>query len=100
MYETPAPEELKKFMVENNLTGADIAAMTGVKPRTARSWIAPKSQKNARDIPWAAWAMVLLLMGKQSKKDIEKSVNKWKAEITGRRLFERANSGRPVKEQL
>jgi hypothetical protein len=98
MYETPTPEELKKFMGSNNLTGADIAALAGVTPRAARRWVEPANQKGSRPIPWAAWGMVLILTGKKTKNDFLKLIDKWKKEKIGRGLFERGNAGRPPKE--
>jgi hypothetical protein len=95
MYETPTPEQLKIFMVENNLTGADIAALTGVKPRAARRWVAPVNQKGAAPIPWAAWVLILLLTGKAKKDDLLKKIEAWKSEQTGRGIFERGRAGRP-----
>jgi hypothetical protein len=101
MYEVPAPDELKKFMFENNLTGADIAALTGVNPRTARRWVAPADQNGAKPIPWSDWALILLLTKKMNIETILKKISEWKAERTkfARPLFERANSGRPIKEK-
>jgi hypothetical protein len=98
MYEIPTPEELKKFMADNNLTGADIAALTGVSPRAARRWVAPVSQKGSRVIPWAAWAMILLLTGKKSIDYFLRVIDKWKKKEAGRGLFERGNAGRPPRE--
>jgi hypothetical protein len=98
MYEIPTPEELKKFMADNNLTGGDIAALTGVSPRAARRWVAPVSQKGSRTIPWAAWAMILLLTGKKSIDYFLKLVDKWKKKEAERGLFERGVAGRPQKE--
>jgi hypothetical protein len=97
MYETPTPEEIKKFMVENNLTGADMAALSGVKPRAARRWVAPADQKGAAPIPWAAWALIQILTGKASKNECLKKISAWKAESVGRKLFERGTAGRPPK---
>lgn len=99
MYETPAPEELKEFMRKNNLTGADIAALAGVTPRAARRWVEPANQKGSRPIPWAAWAMILILTGKKTKQEIVKLVNQWKKEKLGRALYERGAAGRPPKEE-
>ena len=98
MYETPTPEEIKAFMAENNLTGADIAALAGVNPRTARHWVTPPDLKSARAIPWAAWAMILLLTGKKTKDDFLQLIDGWKKEKIGRGLFERGTAGRPPKE--
>lgn len=97
MYETPTPEQLKEFMQKNNLTGADIAALTGVNARTARRWVAPADQKGARPIPWMAWAMIQMLTGKTAKEEFLKLIDQWKAEKIGRGLFERGNAGRPPK---
>jgi len=98
MYETPTPDKLKSFMVDNDLTGADIAALTGVNPRTARRWIAPPDQKGARPIPWSSWALILLLTGKMSVDNLFAMISKWKAETAGRGLFERSKAGRPIKD--
>ena len=82
-------------MAENNLTGADIAALAGVKPRTARCWIQPCNQSGARAIPWAAWAMIQLLTNKKSKDDFLHLINSCKKEAGGRGLFEKGIVGRP-----
>ena len=95
MYEVPAPEELKSFVIENKLTGADIAAMTGVSPRAVRHWLAPAGKGN-RAIPWTAWALILLLTGKIKKTELVKSINQWKKEKTGIALFKHGRPGRPV----
>jgi hypothetical protein len=97
MYEVPSPEEIKKFMVENNLTGVDMAALSGVKPRAARRWVAPADQKGAAPIPWAAWALIQILVGKVSKNEYLKKISAWKTESLGRKLFERGVAGRPPK---
>ena len=100
MYEVPAPEELKSFMLKNNLTGADIAALTGVNPRTARRWVAPADQKGARPIPWSDWILILVLTGKMDIESVLKMISQWKAEKakTMRPLFERSKAGRPIKD--
>jgi hypothetical protein len=98
MYETAKPEELRRFMADNNLTGADLAALTGVNPRTARRWVAPADQKGAIPIPWAAWTIILILTGKKTKDEILQLVDGWKREIKGMGLFERGVAGRPLKE--
>lgn len=101
MYDTPSPEELRAFMIKKNLTGADIAALTGVLPRSARHWVQPENQKGARAIPWAAWAMIQILTGEKSKEDFIELVDKWKKEKIGISLFEKGKRGRrwPEKEQ-
>ena len=98
MYDTPPPEEIRKFMLDNNLTGADVAALTGVKPRAARRWVAPAGQKGACPIPWAAWAIMQIFTGQKTKEDYLTLIDGWKKEEKGRGLFERGAAGRPVKE--
>jgi len=98
MYEIPSSDELRKFMNENNMTGADLAALTGVKPRSARQWVAPPGSKSWRAIPWAAWAILQILTGKITKKDLLKQVDTWKREIKGLGLYERGAAGRPAKD--
>jgi hypothetical protein len=95
MYEIPTPEEFKIFMSENNLTGADVAALTGVNARAARRWVAPHGQKGARDIPWAAWALLQILTRNLEKDDLLKKIGSWKTENFGRAIFERGKAGRP-----
>ena len=97
MYEIPTPEDFKKYMVDNNLTGADISALTGVNSRTARRWIQPVHHKGASPIPWAAWAMIELLTGKKTKEDFLKLIDQWKKDDIGRGLFEKGRGGRPPK---
>ena len=101
MYDTPSPEELRAFMIKKNLTGADIAALSGVAPRSARQWVQAKNTKGARAIPWAAWAIIQILTGEKSKGDYIKLVDEWKKERMGIRLFERGKRGRrpPEDEQ-
>jgi len=85
-------------MQDNNLTGADIAALTGATSRTARRWIQPPDQKGSKKISWASWALILILTGKENRENILTLINQWKADKTGRKLYERSNAGRPVKE--
>jgi hypothetical protein len=97
LYDTPTPDELRQFMIDNSLTGADIAALSGVTPRAARRWVEPLNTKGWRPIPWAAWAMIQILTGKKTKNDIFKMVDGWKRETKGLGLFERGVAGRPPK---
>jgi len=99
MYETPSPEEIRKFMQENELTGADLAALSGVSPRAARRWVEPENQKGRRAIPWAAWMMILILTGKKTKKEVFEMVDNWKRAEKGYGIFERGTAGRPAKEE-
>jgi len=94
-YETPSPEELRKFMLKNNLTGADISALTGVIPRTARYWVSSAKHKYPHFIPWAAWALLQILTGEKTKEDFLSLIDQWKKDEDGRGLRERGIGGRP-----
>jgi hypothetical protein len=97
MYDIPSPEEIRAFMAKNNLSGADVAALTGVAPRAARRWLVAADKKDYHPMPWAAWALMLLLIGDKTKTEILKMINAWKEEKTGRKLYERGAGGRPVR---
>lgn len=99
MYNTPTPEELRGFMNKHNLTGADIAAMSGVDARTARRWVAPAEQKGAKPIPWTVWALIQILTGEKDKAEILQLIDQWKQEKVGIGLFERGKVGRPWPEK-
>ena len=70
------------------------------RPRAARRWVAPIDQKGAAPIPWAAWALIQILTGKQKPDEILKKINEWKKEGIGRGLYERGKAGRPPKSAL
>ena len=98
MYETPTPEELQVFMAENDLTGIDVAALTGAGDRTVWGWLTPKGQKGFRAIPWTAWILLNILLGKTDRRKLLKEIGKWKKEKSGRGLFERGIGGKPRRE--
>ena len=98
MYETPTPEDLRAFYVSNDLTDADLAALTGVSPRTVQSWLIPDGHKKFRSIPWTAWALVNILLGKTDRHKLLKEIDTWKKEQTGRGLLEKGIGGRPRKK--
>jgi hypothetical protein len=95
MYETPSPDELRNFMSEKNLTGADVSALTGVIPRTARYWVSPAKRKYPHIIPWAAWALLQILTGEKTKEEVISLIDQWKKDEVGRGLYERGIGGRP-----
>ena len=97
MHEIPTPESLKQFMQDNNLTGIDVAMLTGVSPRAVRAWVTPSGVKTTRNIPWAAWAMLQMLIGKATKDELLGKIDLWKKEQVGQGLFERGAVGRPAK---
>ena len=99
LYEIPTPEELQSFIIENDLTSADIEAMTGAKPRTVRSWTTPANLKGFHPISWTAWILLNILLGKTDKAKLLKEISKNKKTKTGRSLFERGIGGKPRKQK-
>jgi hypothetical protein len=94
-YETPTPDELQKFLSNKKLTGADLSALTGVIPRTARYWVSSAKRKYPHIIPWAAWALLQILIGEKSKEEILRLIDQWKKDETGHGLYERGIGGCP-----
>jgi hypothetical protein len=45
------------------LTGATVAQITGVTPRTVRKWLAPPEVENHAPMPYAAWRLLLIETG-------------------------------------
>ncbi len=74
MYETPEPEELRKFLRSHDLTGAAAAALLGVEARTVRKWTASKDADNRRRMPWSAWALLLILTEEKTPAQIRKEI--------------------------
>ncbi len=58
-YEAPTPEQVREAF--KGYTGAEIAAMLGVDPRTVRRWMQEDGASGAREIPYAAWRLFLIL---------------------------------------
>lgn len=62
----PTPDELR-FIIDyantvesaKKLTGSELGNLVGVDARTVRRWTAPIDAKNHRDIPYAAWRLLL-----------------------------------------
>lgn len=67
-YRPPDPEEVLAFLRRHQLSAAAAAVIVGVgtqdKPdgRTVRRWYAPKSTRGARQIPYAAWRLLVLTL--------------------------------------
>ena len=53
------PEKLRKFMIKNKFTEADIAIITDVSQRTVRRWLSDINNT----IPYSAWLLLLLMYG-------------------------------------
>jgi len=63
MYSVPSPEELREWIRDHELTVARAGALVGVDARAARRWTAPDTQAGHRAMPWAAWALLRLMVG-------------------------------------
>jgi hypothetical protein len=63
MYSSPNHVQLREFMAEYGLTGADVAKAVGIDSRSVRRWTAPQDQAGARSMPWAAWMLLQLYVG-------------------------------------
>lgn len=77
-----SPDEVKALLRKYRITGSKAARITGVNPRTVRSWQAPTASPSFRPIPESSWKLLLLFTG-------ELDVDDWIAEIeaaTARKL--------------
>ena len=61
----PMPSKLKKFMLRNKYTEADIAIITGVSQRTVRRWLSDTNNT----IPYPAWILLLIMYGELKKEE-------------------------------
>ena len=99
LYEIPTPEELQSFIIANDLTSADIEAMTGARPRTVRAWTTSSDLRGYHPIPWTAWILLNIMLDKTDKSKLLKEISKNKKTKTGRSLFERGIGGKPRKQK-
>lgn len=58
-FEQPTPEQVREAF--EGYTGAEIAEMLGVDPRSVRRWLQEEDASGARAIPYAAWRLFLIL---------------------------------------
>ena len=56
----PTYTDVRALTQQHNLSGAAVARITGVLPRTVRKWLAPPEVANHTAIPYAAWRLLLL----------------------------------------
>ena len=75
MYDLPSPLELREFLKFNNLTGSKAAELIGVDSRTIRKWTA-EGGTNARGMPWAAWALLRIMVGAVSVEQLKEDIKK------------------------
>src|SRR5690625_1310334 len=62
-YERPTYADLRALKDRSGETGGRLAQRVGVDPRTWRKWTAPPEAKNAQQIPYAAWRLLLVELG-------------------------------------
>jgi len=68
-YHPPTPEEVTQLIKLAGWTQAQVAALVGVTGHpqkgstTIRKWCAPTTKKDHRQIPYAAWRLMLLNAG-------------------------------------
>lgn len=63
-YQAPTWEDVRTLMHDINATGSAIASFLDVSPRTVRKWLAPPTVANHAPIPFAAWHLLLVAVGK------------------------------------
>jgi hypothetical protein len=59
----PTHADVRALTQRYKLTGAAVAQLTGVLPRTVRKWLAPPNVANHSPIPYAAWRLLLIEVG-------------------------------------
>jgi hypothetical protein len=63
----PTHLDIRAVTQHYKLTGAAVAQLTGVLPRTVRKWLAPPEVANHAPIPYAAWRLLLIEVGLVSR---------------------------------
>jgi hypothetical protein len=59
----PTHLDVRVITQRYKLTGAAVAQITGVTPRTVRKWLAPPEAENHAPMPYAAWRLLLIETG-------------------------------------
>lgn len=59
----PTHSDVRALTRRYSLTGATVARITGVLPRTVRKWLASPEVTNHTAIPYAAWRLLLIETG-------------------------------------
>src|SRR5690625_5728177 len=62
-YQRPTYQDLRALKDRSGETGGSLAQRLAVDPRTWRKWTAPPEAKNAQQIPYAAWRLLLVERG-------------------------------------
>lgn len=63
-YMPPTWEDVRSIFQEIDATGSELASFLDVSPRTVRKWLAPPTAANHAPIPFAAWHLILVALGK------------------------------------
>lgn len=59
----PTHLDIRAITQRYELSGAAVARITGVVPRTVRKWLAPPEAENHSPMPYAAWRLLLIETG-------------------------------------
>jgi DNA-binding transcriptional regulator YiaG len=62
--------DIRAITQRYELSGAAVARITGVVPRTVRKWLAPPEADNHAPMPYAAWRLLLIETGVVSPRGI------------------------------
>jgi len=76
MCSVPNSETLREWMRTHDLTVAQAGRLVGVDARAARRWTAPDTQVGHRAMPWAAWALLRLMVGAATIDEISAEVDR------------------------
>lgn len=63
-YIPPTWEDVRSITQGIDATGSELASFLDVSPRTVRKWLAPPTAANHAPIPFAAWHLILIALGK------------------------------------
>lgn len=66
----PSPLDIRRTLKESGVTREEAAGMVHVSYRTWHSWSAPEGTNNHRQMPLAAWELLLLKLGKHPTKKL------------------------------
>ena len=61
-YRTPTIDEIRDFQKSHELSGGDIARITGVKNDRVRYWMT-KNPRAWKEIPYSCWRLLLIETG-------------------------------------
>lgn len=73
-YTQPTPAEIRELLRVQELSGSVAANLIGVTPRAIRYWLADPCQPGHRQIPYAAWRLLLIETERFNRVDIPISI--------------------------